>query len=147
VRTRQFILALAVLCVAACAPARKQKAPSTPPPAPPSLIEVGTITLVNASGRFVLIDHGILSAPPGGGVLKSFTNGVESAELIVTEVKRGSFTIADIRSGEPQKGDRVFFVPLALRKPASPEAPNRTPMALPGSTLAPSQLPAPALDQ
>ena len=81
---------------------------------------VGTITLVDAGGGFVLIDNGSTPSPPVGSVIKSRTAGTESGELRVTEVRRRPFVIADIVKGTPQKGDPVFQeagTPAGLPKP------------------------------
>jgi hypothetical protein len=140
-----LLFSVAIFLAAGCAAARKPKVrPAAAPTATPSLVEVGSVMLVDAPGRFVLLDHGMLSPPPNGGVLKCFTEGTESAELVVTQVRRGSFTIADIRSGEPHKGDRVFFEPIAQGKSAAAERIGGAPMKLPGEGPVPAVPPAAA---
>jgi hypothetical protein len=74
-------------------------------------ILVGTISLVNEDGKFALIDNGTSPLPPVGGQLESFTGDVKSGELVATQARRHPFTIADIRSGQPKKGDRVLLQP------------------------------------
>ena len=69
---------------------------------------VGTITLVNETDRFVLIDNGNSPAPPSGTALKSFGGDIESGVLSVGSVRRAPFVIADIVKGAPRKGDAVF---------------------------------------
>jgi hypothetical protein len=69
---------------------------------------IGVVALVNSEGRFVLIDSGTNPAPNGDGILKSKTDGVESAELRVSEIRRHPFVIADIVKGTPNKGDLVY---------------------------------------
>ena len=83
---------------------------------------VGTVTLVNEEGKFVLVDNGALPVPPVGGVLKCYPAQASeaSAELVATDVRKRPFTIADIRDGAPHKGDRVVYLPpelLGARKP------------------------------
>jgi hypothetical protein len=92
----------------------------------PQSIAIGTITLVNGDGKFVLVDNGSLPVPPVGGMLKCYPPGVESptAELVATDVRRRPFTIADIREGTPQKGDRVVYVPPRFQ-PAPVQAENK----------------------
>lgn len=68
---------------------------------------VGTITLVNETERFVLIDGGF-AVLPEEVELRSFTGEIESGLLKPTAVRRRPFIIADIVSGSPKKGDRVF---------------------------------------
>jgi hypothetical protein len=86
------------------------------PPEPPRPVAVGTVTLVNEAGKFVLVDNGALPVPPVGGVLKSYAKGATEAsgELVATDVRKRPFTIADIREGAPQKGDRVVYMPPEL---------------------------------
>lgn len=72
---------------------------------------VGTITLVNEGGHFVLIDSGMSPGPMPGAVLKSRTAAGESGELKAGEVRRRPFAIADVVKGAPQIGDQVFQQP------------------------------------
>lgn len=81
---------------------------------------VGTISLVNQDGKFVLIDNGVSPLPPVGGLLESFTGAAKSGELVTTQVRRHPFTIADIRSGDPKKGDRVVLQPTASGAKTAP---------------------------
>lgn len=69
---------------------------------------IGTVSLVNLDSGFVLIDGGTNPNPLPGAKLKCKTGGVESAELRVSAIRRQPFTIADIVSGVPNKGDLVF---------------------------------------
>jgi hypothetical protein len=83
----------------------KKHASATPAPRP---LFVGTITLVNETSRFVLIDVGDSVVPAQGMALKSIANGVETGVVAVGDVKRRPFAIADIVSGSPKKGDAVY---------------------------------------
>ena len=106
-------------------------------------IFIGTITLVNAENGFVLIDNGRLPAPQTGAALTGFSSGAPSAELTATEVRKRPFIIADIRSGTPLKGDRVFMSQAAAPTPAAPApAPQGG-----GEPDLPQLSPGPALDQ
>lgn len=98
---------------------RKQKPPK---PAPPSAVAVGTVTLVNEEGKFVLVDNGALPVPPVGGVLKCYQPAATepSAELVTTDVRKRPFTIADISQGAPHKGDRVVYIPPELQHAKKP---------------------------
>ena len=69
---------------------------------------VGMITLVNLDGKFVLIDSANRPGPSRGAKLKCRNGTAESAELRVSEIQRHPFTIADIVSGAPAKGDLVY---------------------------------------
>ena len=116
-----MLLAALLLCAPGCAKfsgrrARKAAAAAT---GVPQAIPVGTITLVDEPGKFVLIDSGSLPGPPAGSVLKSYAAGVESGELVTSQVRKHPFSIADIRSGQPHKGDRVRMEPgMATPAPA-----------------------------
>ncbi len=72
---------------------------------------VGTITVVNEDGHFVLIDSGASPGPMPGAVLKSRTPAGESGELKVGEIRRRPFAIADVLKGTPHVGDQVFQQP------------------------------------
>ena len=72
---------------------------------------VGSITLVNTDGNFVLIDGGATPGPLPGAVLKTRTAAGESGELKAGDVRRRPFAIADIVKGTPQVGDQVFQQP------------------------------------
>jgi hypothetical protein len=108
---------------------------------------VGTVALVNLESQFVLIDNGLLPTPPVGLELKSYTAGVESAELVTSAARRRPFTIADIRQGTPRKGDRVFVAgpavlpAQAVSQPDAPSENNPAPMVpdfLPPVQLSPT---------
>ena len=85
------------------------KKPKQRPAAKPLL--VGTITLVNDDGHFVLIDSGASPGPMPGAVLKSRTAAGESGELKAGDVRRRPFAIADVVKGTPRVGDQVFQQP------------------------------------
>ena len=71
---------------------------------------VGEVAIVNLARRFVLIDIGrAASLPPIGAELSAKNpDGEESARLRVTPEQRPPFITADIVSGTPERGDRVF---------------------------------------
>lgn len=108
-----FTLCLAVLsALPACAtlkkalPARKPKEKATATPRVPQAI--GTVVLVNDLDQFVLIDTGSAPSPPVGMALKTFTGTVESGVVVVGNVQRRPFVVADIVKGTPLKTDTVF---------------------------------------
>jgi hypothetical protein len=96
-------------------------------------ILVGTISLVNEEGKFALIDNGTSPVPPVGGPLESFTGEVKSGELVTTQARRHPFTIADIRSGQPQKGDRVIYQPVTGGAKPTPGTQAAAPAPVPGA--------------
>lgn len=69
---------------------------------------VGTITLVDEAGRFVLIDTGTEGVPALGTALRSFSGETASGVVAVGNVSRRPFVAADIVQGAPKKGDGVF---------------------------------------
>lgn len=73
---------------------------------PPTLI--GQIRQVNIGNQFVLIDASSASSARPGEALVSISDRQETADLKLTTLRGGSFLIADIVSGEPSVGDRVY---------------------------------------
>jgi hypothetical protein len=102
-----------------CASARKREKKEKPAPAAPQPVLVGTISLVNEESKFVLIDAGLLPTPPPDLALKSYTKDIESGDLLTSRERRRPFIIADIKSGIPKKGDRVYTA-VTNAKPAVP---------------------------
>lgn len=123
-RSRALLCALVLCALGSPGCALLHRKPKPTKPAPPSALAVGTVTLVNEEGKFVLVDNGALPVPPVGGVLKCYPASATepSAELVTTDVRKRPFTIADIREGVPHKGDRVVYLPPELlhgKKPVS----------------------------
>ena len=77
----------------------------------PKPLFVGTITLVNEDGHFVLIDSGMSPGPMPGAVLKSRTSAGASGDVKAGDVRRRPFAIADVVKGTPRVGDQVFQQP------------------------------------
>lgn len=72
--------------------------------------QLGRITLVDEPAQFVLLDIGTAPAPSSGTMLRSHSNQGPTAELEVSRFQKRPFLIADIKSGHPQFGDRVFVM-------------------------------------
>jgi hypothetical protein len=81
-------------------PQHPSKAESKAPAPTPR--RVGTVTLVNDTDHFVLIDTATAPAPAAGTALKTFTGEVESGVVTVGPVSRRPFVVADIVSGTPR---------------------------------------------
>lgn len=152
--TTGFVLvAIVAICSSGCSSSRdRSKEKEKPAIVPRQPAFVGTVTLVNLESQFVLIDNGLLPIPPIGLVLKSYTAGVESAELVTSAARRRPFTIADIRHGTPRKGDRVFVASSAVlpaQVPSQPGVqPGNSPLPEVPEFLPPVQLsPTPSVDQ
>lgn len=113
--SRLLPLALALLVgtqLCGCAAfQRRHEAKRAKPVALPAPLLVGTITLVNEEGRFVLIDSGMNPSPFAGAVLKSRRADAESGELKAGAIRKRPFAIADVVKGTPQVGDQVFQQP------------------------------------
>jgi hypothetical protein len=85
---------------------RKGKFPKR---AGPKVVQmIGTITMVNAENGFVLIDNGSRPSPTMNSDAQGRSEDGTSAELRVTNVRKRPFVIADIVSGTPRVGDKVF---------------------------------------
>ena len=78
------------------------------PPKAEAARSVGTIKLVNEEAGFVLIETTAFQDASSGGTLISIMDQRESATLKVSEMRNPPFLIADIVSGKPAKGDRVY---------------------------------------
>ena len=133
-----LLLAISTTSLSSCASSRR-KQKEKPALRAQTPAYVGTVWLVNAESQFVLIDNGLLPTPPAGLVLKSYTDGAESAELVASAVRKRPFTIADIKQGTPQRGDRVYVSPGTVL-PAQATQPTSQPSA-PGVTAAPQDAP------
>ncbi len=80
---------------------------SKPPVAvPPQLL--GQIRQVNLENQFVLIDASISNAAEPGDALVSIADQKETAILRLSSLRSSTFLIADIASGTPSVGDRVY---------------------------------------
>ena len=73
---------------------------------PPRLI--GTIKMVNKEDKFVLIDAVSYGGAQPGDVLVCIVNQRESANLRASTLRNPPFLIADIASGSPSPGDKVY---------------------------------------
>lgn len=69
---------------------------------------VGIISMVNADGKFVLVESNQSAALNSGTALKCFRDGVETGVVAVGTERRRPYVTADIVTGEPQRGDQVF---------------------------------------
>ncbi len=115
----RMALALALAVGPGCANLGKVTFKKNRPPratAAPKPLLIGSIALVNEGSHFVLIDNGDLAAPSPGETLKTYTGQAPSGELLSTAMTRRPYLIADIKSGEPKKGDRVML-PVAENRP------------------------------
>jgi len=80
----------------------------TPPPQAEAPRLIGTIKMVNKEDRFVLIDAISPGAAQPGDSLVCIVNQRESAYLRANALRNPPFLIADIASGTPSPGDKVY---------------------------------------
>lgn len=83
-----------------------KKQPKPPQAQPPQLI--GTVKMVNKEDHFVLIDAISYGATQAGDAMVCIVNQQESAHLRASALRNPPFLIADIASGNPSPGDKVY---------------------------------------
>jgi hypothetical protein len=69
---------------------------------------IGVVKTVNSEDRFVLIDATTFQCAEAGDLLICIRDQKETANLRMSTLKNPPFLIADIASGTPSPGDRVF---------------------------------------
>jgi hypothetical protein len=69
---------------------------------------IGIIKTVSKEDRFVLIDATTFQGAESGDLLVCIREQKETANLRMSNLKNPPFLIADIASGTPSPGDRVF---------------------------------------
>jgi hypothetical protein len=69
---------------------------------------IGVIKTVNREDRFVLIDATSFQSTEAGDLLICIRDQKETANLRMSTFRNPPFLIADIASGTPSPGDRVF---------------------------------------
>jgi hypothetical protein len=69
---------------------------------------LGTVKLVDQHEGYVLIDSPTYSSLATGQTLNSVGNDSQTATLRVTADREPPFVIADIVSGNPRVGDRIY---------------------------------------
>jgi hypothetical protein len=129
-----FTSLLCTLAIAGCATAKKEspsaktkpeaaakkpdstwlswlKFPKKTPP-PPSATPIdwaGVIRLVNEEERFVLIQAQGVKGVIAGEKYLCIRDAAETGVLRMTELKNPPFLIADVLSGDPRAGDKVYL--------------------------------------
>ncbi|MFL6528855.1 MAG: hypothetical protein ACJ8KX_00155 [Chthoniobacterales bacterium] len=103
---RLAAVALGIL-LAACGSGKSPTKNETPSVTAP--VYVGSISSVSRESHFVLIDLSATSAPPVVGTeLTAISASGEASRLKVTAERKRPFVTADIVSGEPKRGERVY---------------------------------------
>lgn len=92
------------LLIASCGMPPVPKAPSIAAP-----VYVGTVAIVHREPHYVLIDLSGTSSPPESGTeLTAIAATGEASRLKVTPERKHPFVSANVMSGEPKKGERVY---------------------------------------
>jgi hypothetical protein len=86
----------------------------------------GVIRMVNSSEHFVLIETNAISTAVPGETYLSVAKGLETASLRMTALRNPPFLIADIISGNPSPGEKIY-------------RPKANPAPEPSATPAPAQ--------
>jgi hypothetical protein len=99
------VVSIVSLCFCACA--HPAKRPGSKISAP---VFVGEIAMINQGTGFVLVDISSASSPPppASELTTRNADGVETSRLKVTPENKRPFIAADIVSGSPKRGDRVY---------------------------------------
>jgi hypothetical protein len=144
----------AALLLPACAP--KKETEAKPPPNPTRLFSflqpkkkpktpeatpvdwTGEIRMVNAPGNFVLVESTSATPPVPGAKYLAMRGAAEAAVLRMTSLRNHPFFIADIASGEPAAGDRIYLPAPTAKPQATPQPTEKTnPAPPPAETLPP----------
>ncbi len=112
--SKPSILELGLTKITNLIPKRKKPPAALPPQ------WTGVIRMVNAGEHFVLIEANSSSAAVPGETYLSVAKGLETASLKMTSLKNPPFLIADIVSGTPSPGERIY-------RPKSPAVPSPSP--------------------
>jgi len=68
---------------------------------------VGKVVAYNLAGRFVVLEFPVGRMPAVGQTLSVYRQGLKVGEAKITGPDRDTNTVADLISGEAQKGDEV----------------------------------------
>ena len=119
---------------------KKQRPPSALPPQ-----WVGVIRMVNSAENFVLLESNAISSAIPGETYLAVGKGVETATLKMTSLKNPPFLIADIVSGSPSPGDKIYRpnAPTSSPSPAPTSKPKPTPQPTPTPKPTPAPKPSP----
>lgn len=101
------------------------KKPKTPTATPPQW--VGVIRMVNTEENFVLVESGTMTSAIPGETYLAVGKGAETASLRMTALKNPPFLIADILTGSPSAGEKIYLPKSSM----PPPVPSPTPKARP----------------
>jgi len=119
---------------------KKKNPPAANPPQ-----WAGTIRMVNAAEKFVLIESNTLSAIVPGETYTVIGGGAETASLRMTALREPPFLIADIVSGSPTEGDKIYIPRVDAAPIPTPAAkPTPKPRSVPAAKPKPEAEPSPS---
>ena len=105
------VLVLALVAVSGCASKPKQEVFSQVENGRLIVTPVNSLTgrvlTYNAAGRFVVLDFPVGKLPALEQTLFVYRQGLKVGEVKITGPERDTNTVADLVSGEAQKGDEV----------------------------------------
>ena len=105
----------------------KKHAPPTA--TPPQWI--GVIRMVNSAENFVLVESSAVSSAIPGETYLAVGKGRETASLKMTSLKNPPFLIADILSGSPSPGNKIYLPKTASQPPTPQSKPSPGPKPTP----------------
>lgn len=103
------------------------------PPAAVTPPWAGEIRMVNSAERFVLVESGSSASAIPGETYIAIGKNTETATLRMTALKNPPFLIADILTGDPSAGDKIYL-PKPTSAPANPLPPSPVAPAAPNPT-------------
>jgi len=119
---------------------KKKNPPAANPPQ-----WAGTIRMVNAAEKFVLIESNTLSAIVPGETYTVIGGRAETASLRMTALREPPFLIADIVSGSPSEGDKIYIPRVDAAPIPTPAAkPTPKPRSVPAAKPKPEAEPSPS---
>lgn len=117
---------------------KKRKPPTASPPQ-----WTGVIRMVNSAENFVLVESNAMSSAIPGETYLSVGRGVETASLRMTSLRNPPFLIADILTGNPSPGDKIYL-PSSSSAAAGPAPKAKPPKKQKASPSKKQPAPAPS---
>ena len=102
-----FLAVCAGVVLAAGCVQPKSGAAKPPPIVTPDRTLTGKVVSANATLRFTVLNFPVGRMPQVGQVLSVYRNGLKVGEVKVSGPQRDDNVVADISTGEAQKGDEV----------------------------------------
>ncbi len=107
----RWVIAILAICMTAtgCRYWKKGRKTAKPESAvvTPVRAYTGSIALVNAELRYVVVEGTVGELPPVGTTLQVFRGDNKVADIVVSEQRQDVNYAADITNGQPQVGDSI----------------------------------------